>query len=67
MSGDKTTRTRCWCGAFAEHTEDGIHCDSCGDEIDPELDLKPSGYVFDGNEWVHESKTDGGVVQEVPA
>ena len=43
---------RCWCGAFAKHTENGINCDACGGELSAELDLKPSGYEWDGEKWV---------------
>lgn len=45
-------RPRCWCGAYAEHAPNGISCDSCGDEIDADLDLRPSGYEWDGQQWV---------------
>lgn len=47
-----TDRTRCWCGAFAQHTPEGIDCEKCG-EMAPnaDADLRPSGYEWDGDQW----------------
>lgn len=49
---DDSVQTRCWCGAFVAHTPEGIDCSACGDEIDADLDLRPSGYEWTGGRWV---------------
>lgn len=55
-------RARCWCGAFATHTPEGIECEKCGDLAPTAgLDLEPSGYEYDedAGRWVHPFDQEG--------